>query len=179
MRLSRFLFVFIFLSFFIIWPSNTGQAEEDTDTEISVIILDIPPTCQLLIGNSNVSKTLGGDGTAETAFNAGCVEFTAGEPTLTVSANKQWKLKAVITTGFALNGSYQKLNSDLKLKVTGAHSQLTDYQSIDTEKDIAWHTAGVANEAYSCQYKILLNWLKDIPGTYSATVTYTLSTNAS
>jgi hypothetical protein len=47
------------------------------------------------------------------------------------------------------------------------------------DQEVASYNKGVKAETHPCQYKALLDWEKDIPGTYSATVTYTLTTNAS
>jgi len=47
---------------------------------------------------------------------------------------------------------------------------------LETDQEIASNTGGVKKESHPLQYKILLDYAKDIPGTYTATVTYTLAT---
>ena len=165
------------LTFF---PLTISLAQEDTDTQISIVALTIPSTCKLTISQPNASMTLSQDGTAEAAFEAGFAEFDAGNPTLKVSSNKHWKLYAR-SSGFSANGSYTKDIGDLQLKDTGSsHVTMSSYTSLtDQNQEIASHSAGVRNEEHLCQYKILLDWSHDIPGTYEATVTYTLTTDAS
>ncbi len=163
----------------LVWGLGAAYAVEDSDTQTSTASVIIPETVNLAIANANPSTTLAQDGTSETAFAAGEVELTAASPTLTLSANKKWKLSAKVTTPFAANGSYTKEVSDLLVKNAGAsHSLHTTYTALSytADLDLASHTAGVFNEAHPCQYKILLDYTKDIPGTYSATVTYTLAT---
>jgi len=159
---------------------NIAHAVDDEDSQISVIVLDIPATCLLVISNADTSKTLVVDGSAEDAFQAGYVEFDAGNPTLYVSSNKSWQMSAK-SSGFALNGTYQKAVGDLMLKNTGLHvaGGFNDYKPLSlADQTLAQHTSGVSSESHPIQYKILLDWLLDIPGTYQATVTYTLTTVA-
>jgi hypothetical protein len=157
-------------------------ADEDTDTQTSVVTLTIPHVCQLTITQSDSSKTLGVDGDAESAFNAGYIDLEPGRPTLRVSANKTWKLTAK-SSGFLANGDYVKSAGDLQLKDTGplhVTNGFSDYKSLSVQdQEIASFTGGVKNESHPCQYRILLDYSKDIPGTYEATVTYTLATDAS
>jgi len=179
MKSFKFLFVLFFL-LYIVWPiNNIIWAAEDVDTQTSIIVLSIPATCHLGITNQDQTKTLAQDGTAETAFEAGYTQFTSGKPTLTVSSNKNWKLTAK-SSGFNTNGTYKKATSDLQLKDTGSNNVkngFNSYKSLsDTDQEIASSASGVKKESHPLQYKILLDYSKDIPGTYTATVTYTLAT---
>jgi len=181
MQKKRFILILAVGLFSLIYfLCNIAYAVDDEDSQISVIVLDIPATCQLLISNADVSKTLVVDGSAEDAFQAGYIEFDAGNPTLHVSANKSWQM-SVKSSGFALNGTYQKAVGDLMLKNTGLHVSggFNDYKALSSVDQVfAQHTSGVSSELHPTQYKILLDWLLDIPGTYQATVTYTLATVA-
>ena len=156
--------------------------EEDTDTQTSIVSLTIPHVCKLVISQPDSSITLDQDVDAEQAFDTGYVELGAGKPNLKVSANKSWKLSAK-SSGFSANGSYTKATGDLQLKDAGsshAANGFTDYKALSAvDQDIAISAGGVKNEDHPCQYKILLDYENDIPGEYTATVTYTLSTDAS
>lgn len=178
MRSFKFLAIFIFL-IYILWPINMLWAEEDVDTQTSIVVLSIPAACQLDITNPDQTKTLSQDGSAELAFEAGFTEFDSGTPTLKVSANKSWKLSAR-SSGFNDNAGYIKDTADLQLRDAGAsHVQngFSNYEPLSVDdQEIASYIGGVKNEMHPCQYKILLDYTKDIPGTYSATVTYTLAT---
>lgn len=174
MKSVKFILIFV-LSLLVVW--GMAQAAEDTDTQTSIVTLTVPATCQVLITNADPSETLTTDGTAETSFDAGYVELDAGYPTLTVDANKSWQLSAK-SGGFNTIGTYTKAIGDLQLKDAGAaHVTMSAYTSLSgSDQEVASHTAGVSDESHPCQYKILLDWTQDIPGTYTATVTYTLST---
>ena len=181
MKTAGIKLIFCLLLFLLTFlPLNISLAEEDTDAQTSVVTLNIPSACKLTISQSNASKTLSWDGTAEAAFEAGFVEFDSGAPTLKVSANKNWKL-SVRSSGFSANDSYTKDTGDLQLRDAGTdHVVMPAYTSLSSQnQDIASHSGGVKNEMHPCQYRILLDWSEDIPGTYEATVTYTLTTDAS
>jgi hypothetical protein len=155
-------------------------AGEDSDVETSNVSLTIPHAAKLVISQADSSKTLTQDGDAETDFDQGYTDMSTGRPNLKVSANKTWKLSAK-SSGFAANDSYTKAVGDLQLKhsgnyATGGFASFTSLSA--TDQDIAVNTIGVKNENYDCQYRILLDYTKDIPGTYTATVTYTLATQS-
>ena len=178
MKSFKFLF-FLFFLLYIVWPNNIIWAAEDVDTQTSIVVLSIPATCHLGITNQDQTKTLGQDGSAELAFEAGYTEFDLGKPTLTVSSNKNWKLTAK-SSGFNTNGTYKKATGDLQLKDTGlsnVKNSFNAYKSLsDTDQEIASSASGVKKESHPLQYQILLDYTKDIPATYTATVTYTLAT---
>jgi len=154
---------------------NITLAAQDQDEETSTVTLVILPSCRLTIKDQAVSETLVKDSTAESAFETGYVEFTPDKPTLTVSSNKQWKLTAS-SSGFT--GPYNKKTGDLQLKDSaGENVKMSSYTSLSSQdQEVASHSEGASNEEHPCQYRILLNWEKDVPGTYETTVTYTLST---
>jgi len=172
------LLAIIIVSVLII-PQNiyAGHGAEDKDVQISIVTLTIPPACRLVINNPDAAKTLAN---TQAAFEAGYVEFDPEQPTLKVWANSNWKLSAR-SSGF--NGPYQKQTGDLMLKDAGSRNVTNGFNTYkplsSSDQEIASSSIGVRNEIHPCQYKILLDWEKDIPGTYSATVTYTLTTNAS
>ena len=172
-------FILILVLFLVIGGSYAiAQAQDDRDTQTSVVTLSIPPTCRLMITQPDSSRALTADGAAEAAFNDGYVELDAGKPTLKVFANKDWKLTAK-SSGFT--GPYVKAIGDLQLKDAGSeHVAMGSYTSLSAaDQEVASYDGGVKNESHPCQYKILLDYTKDMPGTYEAIVTYTLSTNGS
>lgn len=153
------------------------QAVEDLDEQASTVSLTILPSSHLRIIDDLASETLIQDSSAEDAFDAGFVELEPDKPTLIVNINKKWKLTAK-TSGFT--GPYAKGIGDLMLKDAGRKHVRKGFKKFKalTAKDqaIASHKKGVRDEEHPCQYKILLDWTKDLPGTYEATVTYTLTT---
>ena len=156
----------------------------DSDTQNSIVTLDVPHSVRLDINNADSSKTLKADGDSEVDFEAGETLMTANYPTLIVRANKSWKLFAK-SSGFGqvVNGAitYDKAVTDLKLVNTGAHKSngFDAFKSLTlADQEVASYGVGIKNDSNPMQYKIMLDWTKDIPGTYVATVTYTLATEA-
>jgi len=159
-------------------------ASQDNDTQTSVVTLTVPHSVRLDIDQADSSKTLNMDGDSEVDFEAGETLMPDGYPTLRVRANKSWKLFAK-SSGFGNvnNGeiSYDKAVTDLMLINTGVHKTngFNAFKALTLEdQEIAGYGIGIKNDSNPIQYKILLDWTKDIPGTYVATVTYTLATNA-
>ncbi|MBU1146921.1 MAG: hypothetical protein KKD11_01055 [Candidatus Omnitrophica bacterium] len=159
---------------------TVADAASDSENQASQVALTIPAGAYLNIIDDSVFKSLGEDGSAEQAFDAGYVEFDAGKPTLFVSSNTGLML-FVKSSGFT--GPYPKATADLMLKDAGSqhvNGMFRQYRSLSAqEQRITRHySEGVKNEEHPCQYKILLDYAKDIPGTYEATVIFTLSTLA-
>jgi len=166
------------VSLFVIEWGSVVSGVQDSDQQTSTITLIIEPACKLAISDEAVSETLVKDDTAETAFDFGYVELDPNKPTLEISSNKQWKLSAMVTSS---TGPYDKKTKDFQLKSTGSPyvtNGFDDYKPLsDKDQEIASYNQGVKSEEYPCQYRILLDWKKDVPGTYETTVTYTLSTS--
>ena len=175
--MRKLLILIVCLAIVLISARDTSRADQDSKEQTSQVTLVIMPASKLDIINNNVSKTITADSTAEPAFSNGYVEFDPDKPTLIVDSNAKWKL-SVKSTDFT--GPYSKEIADLQLKdLSGTHVKngFDDYKSLSaSDQDIAMYDNGVKAEAHPLQYKILLDWQKDIPGTYEATVTYTLST---
>jgi hypothetical protein len=184
MHKGRMVLVAFAVLSLIIGISVAYGAGEDTETETSTASLIIPHTAKLAISNQNPSKTLIQDDTSEDAYDAGFVEMDATYPTLTVTSNMKWKLTAKVTTAWpgvvAGDGStYVKAVGDLLVKDAGSnHVTTSSYTPLSDSTDLEMASAaiGVKNESHPCQYKILLDYTKDVPGTYTTTVTYTLAT---
>jgi len=168
------------LIFFLVAPFtlfSICSAAQDQDQQISVVTIIIQPTSNLGIVDANVSETLIQNETAEDRFDKGGVELAANKPTLIIDSNQKWKLTAR-TSGFS--GPYLKDTKDIMLKdssETHVENGFNDFKSLsDKDQEIAAYSAGVKNENHPYQYKILLDYSKDVPGTYTATVIFTLST---
>jgi len=179
MKFNKFILFFI-LFIAIAYSYGIAIAAQDVDTQTSIVTLTVPPSCKLSISNPNITKTLSQGGEIEAAFDAGYIDFSVSTPTLTVSANKGWNL-SVKATNFT--GPYSKSITDLKLKDASASGHVTNgfdnFTSLSlTDQGMASYIGPVKNESHPLQYRITLDWATDIPGTYTATVTYTLSTNA-
>ena len=181
--MKRIKVILILALFLIVGGSYAiAQAQEDSDTQTSVVSLTIPHAAKLVIADADSSLVLDSDASAEAAFEDGYVEMPVAFPKLKVSANNGWQLSAQATTPFAAVSGYVKAVSDLKLKHDGLYvsNGFDSFKSLSaSDQEIASHGAGVKNQWHNCQYRILLDYTKDVPGTYTATVTYTLSTNAS
>lgn len=180
MKHTNFLLFFILFTIFI-YSSNIAIATEDVDTQTSVVTLTVPPSCKLSISAPNITKTLSQGGEIEAAFDAGYVDFNASMPILTISANKGWNLNVKAAN---FTGPYSKSVHDLMLQDTSDSGHVTNgfnnFKPLDLNgQEMAASIAPAKNESHPLQYRIMLDWTKDIPGTYSATVTYTLTTNAS
>lgn len=159
-------------------------ANDAGDTQTSIVTLIVPHSVRLDIANANATKELMGDGDSEVDFEAGETLMTTGYPTLEVRANKSWKLFAK-SSGFGqvVNGAitYTKLVTDLMLVNTGTHKSngFAAFKALTLEdQEIASYGIGIKADFNPIQYKILLDWAKDVPATYVATVTYTLATVA-
>jgi len=172
----------LFTAVFLVVGIGTAYAAgEDTETQTSTATLVVPHTAKLAISNANPSKTLTQDGTSETAFDAGSVELDASSPTLTVTSNMKWKLTAKVTSAWPIVGTYTKAVGDLLVKdAGGSHVTTATYTSLSDSADLEMASAsvGVLNESHPCQYKVMLDYTKDVPGTYTTTVTYTLATQS-
>jgi len=170
------LLLFLLVGFLVMGAGMVYAADEDSEVQTSDVSLTIPHAAKLIISQSDSSKTLTQDSDAETDFDNGYTDMDAGKPNLKVSANKNWKLSAK-SSGFT--GPYAKATGDLQLKHTGSYvvNGFSDFVSLaETDQDIASNATGVKSENYDCQYRILLDYTQDVPGTYTATVTYTLAT---
>ncbi|MBN1824822.1 MAG: hypothetical protein JW958_01065 [Candidatus Eisenbacteria bacterium] len=159
-------------------------AADESDVQNSVVGGTIPELCQLaLAGDLSALLTLTQDGTGETAYDAGYIESAADAVTLTLDANKQWKLSAKYDgTGWSCPGSYNKAETDLWIKITNSPTG-TIQNSADaylnlgsSDTEVLSHTAGVSDNSVEIQTKVDLDWTADIPGAYSITVVYTLET---
>ncbi len=178
--MRRLLVLIVCLIIGLILAHDISRASQASKEQTSQVTLVIVPVSKLDIINNDVSKTITADSIAEPAFSNGYVEFDPDSPTLIVDSNAKWKL-SVKSTDFT--GPYSKKITDLQLKdlsVANVKNGFDDYRPLSkSDQDIAMYDSGVKAEAHPLQYKILLDWQKDIPGTYETTVTYTLSTRGS
>jgi hypothetical protein len=177
--MRKIAFILIILFLFIV-PMTYILYAQDTDEQISTVTLNIVPACKLTITDENVSKEIQLGDESRGDFGEGFVEFPSNKPTLTLNSNNNWKL-SVRSTGFT--GPYDKPVGDLMLKDLSSQHVTNGFNTFKSlsgnDQEVASYNKGVKAETHPCQYKALLDWEKDIPGTYSATVTYTLTTNAS
>jgi len=153
---------------------------QDVDKQSSTVTLTILPACKLTISDQDVSKEIQMGEESRGSLEQGFIEFPSNKPTLALDSNSSWKLSAR-STGFT--GPYDKPTGDLMLKdLSSSHvtNSFNTYKSLSgADQEIASYNKGVRGETHPVQYKVLLDWARDVPGTYSATVTYTLTTNAS
>jgi hypothetical protein len=151
--------------------SDTGQ-----------FTLDIPSMCKLVVLNANQNINLIEGAQGEAAYEAGYITGAINSPSLIVDSNTAWILSVAVSVNWNPVGSYRKRAEDLLLKVissAGHQAGFSDYVPLSlTDQSIAVSSVGADNETYNCNYRIKLNWGKDIPGNYTIVLTYTLSTQA-
>ncbi|MBU1698612.1 MAG: hypothetical protein KJ970_06990 [Candidatus Eisenbacteria bacterium] len=156
-------------------------AQEIQTTSLTVAV----PRLSALNISGDVSGilTLSVDAAGESAFDAGFIESAADATTLTLSTNDTWDLNVKRNGEWSCPGAYDKAEDDLVIKITntptgtiqnGADSYIT-LSTTDTE--ILSHDSAVTDNAVDIQTKVLLDWTKDIPGSYSISLTYTLTTH--
>jgi len=167
----------------MIISSRIAYAEPaiDNDSQNSMATLAIPDAGLLdICTQADATKTLNQDGDSEIDFEAGYTDMEFGYPTLTIRSNRSWKLLAK-SSGFGANGAYTKDTQDLMLVNTGAYKSngFDIFKSLSLDdQEVASCATGIKGDINAIQYRIKLDWAKDIPGTYTATVTYTLATRA-
>jgi hypothetical protein len=158
---------------------GTGSGELIRETSI---LLEVPRFATLTItGDVSGLMTLSQDGTGEVRYDAGYLESDPEAVLLSCSTNSSWDLGARLATGWTCPGAYDKPESDLYIRMS-SHSGGTvqngadSYVNLtDSNLQLLAGAAGALNVEAEIQHKILLDWTRDIPGSYSITVTYTLT----
>ena len=113
---------------------------------------------------------------AATVSNMDGYSTAVSGPTLNIKANFVWTLTAT-TAGFAQvtaqNVSYTKSSADLEISNTASG---TDWTPMSSSRVLATAgSAATASQNVVTRYRVAYSWTKDLPGSYSATVTYTLT----
>jgi hypothetical protein len=158
-------------------------AADDVDTATSDVGGTILELAQIVVGGTGAASLLDltQDGTGETAYDAGFVASAADAIQLTLDANKQWQLSAVVNTWTDPVG-YDKAESDMQIQITNTptgtiQNSADSYVGLSTsDLVILNHTAGVSDDQVDVQARVLLDWTQDIPGVYSITITWTMET---
>ena len=179
MRISiNFFKVFLVTCLITIIFSPASFSADLKDT--AGITMSIPSICKLTIEDSDLIVDLLQDASGEAAYEAGYFDGDENMPRLIVDSNINWKLSVGVSFDWSIVGSYQKATEDIRLKVTSSSGHQTGFSDFTPlsmmDQEIATYTHGVSNDTYNCQYRILLDWEKDIPGIYVTIITYTLST---
>ncbi|MFC1546242.1 hypothetical protein ACFL4O_00800 [bacterium] len=176
----------LFLLLLILAVTHTYTAKKtfakygsNLDKKSSIVSLSIHPLSKLNITDADLNINLSGT-EAQTAYDTGYVDGDINKPILTVCANTDWRLIVKIAIKWNHVNGYKKEDGDLQLKVVSSSGHQTGFSSFTplskSNQEIAVNTSGANNETYNCQYRILLDWEKDIPGTYTCTLKYTLTT---
>jgi len=127
--------------------------------------------------------SLTADGSGEASFDAGAVESAKDATVLTLNTNDTWDLSVARSGNWTSPAGYDKAESDLLVRIantpTGTIQNGADaYLSPDvTDTQILAHPSAVTDNVVEIQTKVLLDWEKDIPGTYDVSLTYTLVTH--
>jgi len=169
----------MFLFFLSLFSYSQASADED---DTSGVTMKIPTICKLTINDSDQILNLFQDASGEEAYEQGYIDGDLGKPRLIVDSNTNWKLSVKVYFDWSVIDAYQKETGDLKLKVastTGHQTGFSDFTSLSlNEQEIASYDSGSGDDTYDCKYRILLDWEKDIPGSYFIIITYTLSTQS-
>ena len=175
-KLSKIFAGLIIIS--IILFLNPASAVDQSDT--AGITMQVPSLCKLTINDSDQVMDLLQDASGEEAYEAGYIQGELNKPSLVVSSNTGWKLSVAVSIGWDIVDGYQKEIGDLMLKVStnsGHQTGFSNYSPLSlTDQEIASHTRGSGHAVYNCNYRIKLDWDKDIPGIYVIIISYTLST---
>jgi len=115
---------------------------------------------------------------AATVNNMDKISDAVAGPTLRIKANFKWTLTADIGTGFdqleAQGKQYKKESADLLITNMAGSDAL--FEPMNLPFKLASSNEIAATETIvQTQYKVLYRWDRDLPGSYTATVTYTLT----
>ena len=164
---------FLLLAYFFLSPI---YAANDT----SSVSMLVPPICKLTIEDSDQTINLIKDASGEAAYEKGYIDGQKNKPVLIVDSNTFWKLSVRVSSDWNMVGSYKKDTEDLLLKITsdgGRQTGFNDFTSLSLyDQEVAFYKSGIGDDFYYGQYRILLNWEKDIPGNYTIIIVFTLST---
>ena len=96
-------------------------------------------------------------------------------PQLTIAANFTYTLTAS-SGGFATVGAYTKAADDLEIGTNTSAVAPSTFTAMGTAVTLAASQAPTAASSTLFTYfRMKMRWASDLPGTYSATVTYTLT----
>ncbi|MDP8229490.1 MAG: hypothetical protein P9L93_00085 [Candidatus Gorgyraea atricola] len=180
MKISMALnsFLVILLSGVLFFSGSVFADENDT----AAITMLVPSICKLLIDNSNQTMNLLKDASGEAAYEAGYAKGKKKSPKLVVDSNTNWKLGVKVSSDWSAAGSYKKATGDIELKITSKTGHQTGFKKFTSlsldDQEIASYDAGVNDDVYRGRYRVALDWEKDIPGSYSIVIVYTLSTQS-
>ena len=149
---------------------NVAYAADDT--AVSALSFTVPDLVNIDIANPDQTPTITG-----TELAAGLIELTADQPTLTITANNSWELK--IKAG-AWTAPGSKAVSDLQFKHSNATyvaNSFDSYVGLTTSDVVIGEHAStpVVTEDFVGRYKILLDASTDVAGSYSISVTFTIT----
>jgi hypothetical protein len=140
------------------------------------------PRMALLTIGGDVSGllTLTPDGGGESAYEQGHASSADDATVLTINVTEAWDLTARLAGDWSCPPGYDKDEDDLKIRISNSptgtiQNGADDFISLDTsDTSILSDDSGGGPNAVDIQTKVLLDWTRDVPGSYSITVTYTL-----
>jgi len=147
-------------------------------TENSTVVAQISANQKLSVDTTTID--FGSIGATD--FDTGYKELIEAQ-TITVWSNVDWVLNVVANAAaFSYSGDYTdpgKPASDLYIRTSSSHSKVTDtiaYAPLNTTG--FWIAKGGrgGNISLTVDFKLLLDYAQDLPGNYTLTITYTLST---
>ncbi len=182
-RYCALLALFIFICFM----TDICRASESEMDALQYVGGTIPIIRKIEIsgaGYSDFFSTITADD-----YAAGFKASEDGLSTLTVTANDSWKV-LVRGTDFTQVDTYKKPVSDLLLRIknkTVVHqgqgdggtlsAVFSDFSPLSEKSQVLWSNTESGDNGCTAliDFKVLLNAAKDKPGTYTSTITYTIS----
>ena len=133
-----------------------------------ILLINQSSAAETITAHSNVNLTA-----TTTDFNAG--EKVSANNSIDWWADNDWivTVKSLdVNLGQSDDLSYTKLLSDLEwqLSVGGSWAAMTT-------TDVTVKTGTAGTNSFDVDYKFLLSWSADKPGSYGATIQYTISAN--
>lgn len=109
---------------------------------------------------------------SSTELDQGFVEEISAS-TITIKSNTGWNLTIKTTNAnMGISGGYTKPISDFEWRKSGGA-----YQAITQTETTTDTGSPSSSEQIAIDYKILMNWTVDEPGTYSITLVYKLTSS--
>ena len=113
--------------------------------------------------------------TQPTAATMNAYTSAAAGPAITVSSNFTYTLTAS-SSAFTAVGSYTKAKADLEIGTNTSNVSPGTFTAMGSSVVLASSSsATAASTTLYTFFRMKMQWASDVPGTYSATVTYTLT----
>lgn len=142
-----------------------GRALAQQSVQVTVTI-DIPQVLYIAVDNANVTFS----SPSESDFNTGWTK-AANQTTLTYSGNVP-HVVTIAADVASFTGPYAKAASDLEWSTDGS-----TWNPLSTSPVNVASSAAPGRSTQVVQYRLILDYQKDAPGTYTLPITYSIVAN--